>query len=57
MSGRMKHKASHRVGYLILRVLAIRASNRQNALARITFSLAQKVTTPPHPPPEIIPLS
>ena len=27
----------HRVGHLILRALAIRASNRQNALARISF--------------------
>ena len=39
----------NRVGHLILRALAIRASNPQNALAQISFD-SPKVYTPPLTP-------
>ena len=42
-------RSYNRVGHLILRALAIRASNLQNALARISFHSPNSL--PPPPPP------
>ena len=40
---------SNRVGHLILRALAIWASNPQNALARISFHSPKSLPPPPRP--------
>ena len=50
MDRNLEFLLTSRVGHLILRALAIRASNFQNALARIGF-LSPKSLTPPPPPP------
>ena len=43
----MKLEQDFRVGHLILRALAIRASNPRNALARISFHSAKSLSPPP----------
>ena len=43
-----------RVGHLILRALAIRASNPQNALARISFRSPKSLPPPPPVTPTIL---
>ena len=46
---RLHLESSIRVGHLILRALAIRASDPQNALARTSFHSPKSLPPPPHP--------